>query len=118
MVVHIGKIIQKLVKESGMSVTRFADEVYYSRRNIYEIFDKKTIDTGLLIKISKVLKQNLFLNYISEADIVDFKNAKSTNEELTDILAGLKSEVQKLKDNNVIVNNNNNISINKKTKKK
>ena len=100
MVVHIGKVIKKLVKKKGISVTGFADMINYSRRNVYEIFGRETIDTGLLIKISKVLEQNLFLNYISDSDLSELKNSKSTSEELKDILDNLKLEVKKIKEIN------------------
>lgn len=98
MSIHIGKIIQRLVKEKGFTVTDFAKKINYSRRNVYEIFEKNTIDTGLLIKIGKLLNDNLFLHYISEADILKYKNANTTKEELEDILINLKMEVKKLKD--------------------
>ncbi len=98
MAIHIGKIIKKLVKKKGISVTGFADQINYSRRNVYEIFERETIDTGLLIKVSKVLEENLFLHYISENDISNFKNSKSTEEELKEILADIRGEVKKLKD--------------------
>ncbi len=98
MAIHIGKIIKKLVKSKGISVTDFADKVNYSRRNLYEIFDKETIDTGLLLKISRILEENLFLRYITEKDIIEFKNAKTPAEELKDAVKDLKTEIQKLKD--------------------
>lgn len=98
MSIHIGKIIKKLVKEKGISVTEFADKINYSRRNVYEIFDKENIDTGLLVKIGKVLEENLFLNYLSDSDVSLFKNSKSTSEELQEILNNLRAEVGKLKD--------------------
>lgn len=81
-----------------MSVTAFADKVGYSRRNVYEVFEKKTIDTGLLLKINKVLGQNLFLNYLSDNDINEIKKERTTSEDLKEILTALKTEVKKLKD--------------------
>ena len=100
MSVHIGKIIKKLVKKKGISVTEFAGRINYSRRNVYEIFDRETIDTGLLIKINKVLEENLFLNYINDSDISNMKESKSTMEEMKEVLNGIKAEVQNLKDVN------------------
>ncbi len=100
MSIHIGKIIKKLVKKKGISVTDFADKINYSRRNVYEIFARETIDTGLLIKINKILEVNIFLNYISDSDIKEIKNSKSTKEELNEILNNLKSEIDNLKEIN------------------
>ena len=56
----IGAIIKKAVKEHGMSVTEFAKRINISRENAYSIFRRKTIDSGLLIKISKILDIDFF----------------------------------------------------------
>ena len=63
MKMHIGKKIKEAVKKSGMSVTEFATRINYSRRNIYSIFEKESLDTSLLIKISEVLEQDFFTHY-------------------------------------------------------
>ena len=63
MKVHIGKKIREAVKKSGMSVTEFAERINYSRRNIYSIFVKESMDTSLLAKISEVLKQDFFVHF-------------------------------------------------------
>ncbi|MBL7909915.1 MAG: helix-turn-helix transcriptional regulator [Bacteroidia bacterium] len=97
MAIHIGEIIKNLVKKKGISVTDFADKINYSRRNVYEIFDKKSIDTELLVKIGKILEQNLFLNYISEKDISELINNKKTSaDELINIIERLKKTVDNL----------------------
>ena len=64
---HIGKKIQEAVKKSGMSVTEFAEKINYSRRNIYSIFEKESIDTSLLVKISEVLSHDFFAHYNADA---------------------------------------------------
>lgn len=63
MKMHIGKVIKETVKISGISVTEFAKKINYSRRNIYSIFDKESIDTSLLAKISQVLEKDFFVHY-------------------------------------------------------
>ncbi len=100
MEVHIGIIIKSLVKKKGISVTEFAKRINYTRRNIYEIFEKDTIDTGLLQKISKVLEVNIFINYISEEELFKIKSDKTTHEELKEIVVELKNEVERLKEIN------------------
>jgi|GEM_PF-1054238 len=100
MSIHIGETIKNLVKNKGISVTEFADRINNSRRNVYEIFDKKTIDTGLLIKIGKVLEQNLFLLYVSEKDISEHQvSKKSANEEFIQTVDKLKGIVNDLSNN-------------------
>jgi len=97
MSIHIGEIIKNLVKSKGIRVTDFADKINYSRRNVYEIFDKKTIDTGLLIKIGNIIGKNLFLLYVSDKEIAEHKaEKKSTNDELVETVAQLKSIVTSL----------------------
>ena len=97
MTIHIGKIIKELVKNREMSVTAFADKVNYSRRNVYEIFDKETIDTGLLVKIGKVLGENLFLHYLSPEDIEKLKATPLNTKNLGEVLKELQVEVDRLK---------------------
>ncbi|MBI4944890.1 MAG: helix-turn-helix transcriptional regulator [Bacteroidetes bacterium] len=67
MKMHIGKKIKEAVKRSGMSVTEFAAKINYSRRNIYSIFEKESVDTSLLTKISDVLGQDFFVHYSSDS---------------------------------------------------
>jgi transcriptional regulator with XRE-family HTH domain len=98
MAVHIGKIIQALVKSKGISVTDFADMVNYSRRNVYEIFEKSTIDTGLLIKISKVLKKNLFFEYITEQEAIEYADTLGNENDLLAAIKDVKKTVVELKD--------------------
>ncbi len=76
MSVHIGNIIKEAVKKRGIKVTAFADEINCSRRNVYEIFKKKNIDTELLLMICDKLNENLFLHYISEQDLSNLQNNK------------------------------------------
>ena len=63
MKLHIGNKIREVVKKSGISVTRFAGNINCSRRNVYSIFDKETIDIGLLLKIGNVLEYDFFSDY-------------------------------------------------------
>ena len=56
----IGQIIKEVVERKGMSATEFADKICVSRTNVYGIYERKTIDSGLLAKISEVLNHNFF----------------------------------------------------------
>ena len=53
--VHIGAIIEKKLKEKLMTVTEFADKINRERSTVYDIFKRKSIDTELLVLISKAL---------------------------------------------------------------
>lgn len=119
MSVKVGEVIQKIVKSKGISVTDFAEKINYSRRNVYEIFDKDTIDTGLLIKIGKVLGQNLFLLYVSDKEISEHQSQKkSIQNELAQTVERLKTIVDELKGKSDIINSKNLVTAKRISKKK
>jgi len=60
---NIGAQIKAVLESKGMSVTEFAKRINKSRENCYSIFLRKTIDTGLLQNISKVLQHDFFMQY-------------------------------------------------------
>lgn len=61
--IHIGQQIKLVLENKGISVTEFAKRIIKSRENIYSIFNRKSIDTALLIKISEVLEFDFFSLY-------------------------------------------------------
>ncbi len=63
---HIGQLIRKQMEEQGKTVSWLARELSYCRTNIYKIFDKKSIDTGLLLRISVLLHHDFFQDYSQE----------------------------------------------------
>jgi hypothetical protein len=63
--VHIGKLVEgefrKLEKEhSEYTVTWLAEKMCCDRRNIYNIFERSTLDTNLLTRLSIVLRHNFY----------------------------------------------------------
>ena len=63
--IHIGSLIKSKLKNDGHSVSWLAKKIHCKRDNIYKIFDRPSIDTALLLRISFVLKTN-FSMYLSE----------------------------------------------------
>lgn len=57
---EIGAIIKKRLRESSHSVVWLAEQLGCSRTNIYKMFNKRTIDTNELLKISKILSFDFF----------------------------------------------------------
>jgi len=53
--IHIGSIIRKILTEKSMTIAEFACKIHRERTTVYDIFERKSIDVDLLIKISKVL---------------------------------------------------------------
>lgn len=68
---HIGQLIKEQLELQGKTVVWLAEKLSCSRTNIYKIFDKASIDTSLLMRISIVLQYNFFRVYADE-----FKNMK------------------------------------------
>jgi transcriptional regulator with XRE-family HTH domain len=64
MKVDIGHKIKEVFDARGMKLTDFADELGTVRQNVYRIFKKRHLDTGLLLKISQVLNHNFFKYYV------------------------------------------------------
>jgi len=63
-VVEIGQKIKEVFDHRNMKLTDFADELGTVRQNVYRIFKKRHVDTGLLLKISQVLGYNFFQHYV------------------------------------------------------
>jgi transcriptional regulator with XRE-family HTH domain len=61
--IHIGSIIQKILKKRQMKIVSFASELGCDRTRIYSIFQNKSIDVDLLVRISKILNYNFLLEY-------------------------------------------------------
>lgn len=66
--VHIGKHIHTVFISKGLTVTEFAKRINKSRENIYHVFNRKSIDTDLLLKISEILEYDFFTLYISDSN--------------------------------------------------
>ena len=76
--IHIGKKIQFVFNQSGLTVSQFARMLEVQRTRIYNIFESKTIDTELLCKISDVLHYD----FLSE---VYLKKRETNNQNPTTI---------------------------------
>ena len=64
--VHIGNLIRQTLKERGYTVVWFAAQLAYNRVNVYKIFEKKSLDADLLMRISVILGTNFFKPYSDE----------------------------------------------------
>jgi hypothetical protein len=63
--IHIGKEIKRVFTESGMKISVFSNKLHTVTRNVYKIFDKESIDTETLYRISEILQYDFFRLYIS-----------------------------------------------------
>lgn len=60
MALHIGREILRVLEESGMPKTVFAERIGMNRSNVYDVFTAPGCDSVRLRKISQVLKCNFF----------------------------------------------------------
>lgn len=56
----IGQLIRQELRRQERSVAWFARQLSCDRSNIYRIFQKESIDTYLLVRISIILQYNFF----------------------------------------------------------
>jgi hypothetical protein len=56
----IGQLIEERVKAQNLNVVDFAKQIDTERSNVYDIFKRESIDTGLLKKIGQVLHYDFF----------------------------------------------------------
>lgn len=60
---HIGHEIQQELRRQERSVAWFARRLACDRTNVYRIFDKESLDTRLLMRISAILERDFFVLY-------------------------------------------------------
>ena len=99
---RIGNKIKEVLKERGLTVSEFARRINTSRENVYGIFRRQTIDTGLLLKINKVLRHDFFQYYsgdepnvVKESSVVYKTPANKSN--LLKMVATMKKELENCK---------------------
>ena len=63
MIINIGERIREIVKQRGKSITWLAQQINCSRVNIYKIFERTSIDTNTLLRISDALDYDFFAIY-------------------------------------------------------
>ena len=66
--IHIGKEIRQELERQGKTTVWLARELGCHRTNIYKIYDKSTINTSVLLRISRILRHNFFALYQEDID--------------------------------------------------
>lgn len=62
---HIGHLIKSVFDASGITVSEFARRIYCERTNVYKIFNRRSIDVELLVKISEILNHNFLADVMN-----------------------------------------------------
>ena len=64
----IGERIKQELKRQGKTSVWLATQLGCHRTNIYKVYSKPNIDTGLLLQISRILDYNFFKLFADEYD--------------------------------------------------
>jgi len=64
--IHIGSKIKEKLEASEHTVAWLARKLNCDRTNIYRIYDRESVDTNLLLKISEALRFDFFVYYRPE----------------------------------------------------
>ena len=70
--IHIGHIIQAQLKTDQRSVGWLSREIGCTRNHVYKIFNKPSLDSDLILRISKAMHFNFF-QYYSRAFLDNLK---------------------------------------------
>lgn len=73
---HIGSCIKKVADHQKKGPTELGREINTSKQNIYGIFKRKSIDTLLLMKLSRALHHDFFMEYVQ---LLGIHPSESTN---------------------------------------
>ena len=86
----IGQEVKKIVKKRGFTVEELASALNVSKPNIFDIYRRETIDTGLLERLCKVLNYNFFQyysdKYQTDYDKLLLQSYQNKNELLSQLL--------------------------------
>ncbi len=88
----IGQEIKRIVKKRGMTVEELALALNVSKPNIFDIYRRETIDTGLLERLCKVLNHNFFQSFSERYQTDDHKEIVQLYKEQIDFLKHLVKE--------------------------
>ena len=78
----IGELIQERVKSQKLDVTEFAKLINKERSNVYNIFNRSSIDTDLLKKIGQVLDYDFFQEFLEPETIQKILMTHSLDNEI------------------------------------
>ena len=107
MAVNIGEKIRRRLKESRIGTKAVSEYLSTTKQNIYGIYKRKSIDTALLLKLSKILDQDFFELYSNEymmtkegipAYTKAYKNLKEDTKLLSEQLDACKKELADLRE--------------------
>jgi plasmid maintenance system antidote protein VapI len=76
MPMEIGEIIKREIKNRGLNHKEFGHLINRHEKTVQSILRRKTIDTDLLLNISKALNHDFFQYFYNESPLKQFKEAE------------------------------------------
>ena len=52
---HHGEILERAVRQSGVSISKIAQKIGYTRAHIYNLFHQKTLDLNLILAVGEAI---------------------------------------------------------------
>ncbi|MEY4331109.1 MAG: hypothetical protein RL609_1857 [Bacteroidota bacterium] len=92
----IGQEIRRVVKLRGLKVDELAKALNVSKPNIFDIYKRETIDTGLLERLCKVLNHNFFQPFSEKYQSETQKDSINIYKEQIDFLKNLVKEKEEM----------------------
>lgn len=65
---HIGKCIKQKLMEQGRTSSWLAQQLSYNRTTMYKIYDKASLDTLMLLRISRIMNYDFFQEFSKELE--------------------------------------------------
>ena len=93
---HIGAEILLKIKASGITQRHIAEQLGMSRQNLKCKFNKVSIDTILLARLSKVLGFNFFTEYYNSVETEIGKRGNVSEDKSQDTLKEILAELKKI----------------------
>lgn len=112
----IGDFIKELAEEANLTPTALSNKINSTLNNVKDIYKRSSIDSELLLSISKAVNKNAFAYYDDKEPIASFKKAELDEwtlkiENLNQKIEGLEKTIQlqeellKEKDQTVLLQN-------------
>lgn len=94
---HIGERIKERAKELRMGATELGKLINTSKQNIYGIYKRRSIDTGLLKKISEALEYDFFILYTQTTTQAGENTETATVAMLYEDIQVMRNEIDELR---------------------
>jgi DUF438 domain-containing protein len=73
----VGEFVKEIAESQNLKPSDLGARINTSKQNISDIYKRNTIDSELLLTLSKALNYNLFSYYDDKEPIIGFRNAET-----------------------------------------